>query len=268
MQNSVLLVHCNPKSPERDEELNTWFNNFHLQQVLKTPGIVAVTRYKVSHVQMEWMTPMANEPVWPHGKHVYLNVYELDREISPREVFQALRDHEDARKSHDPDNDPVEWGPQLLYEPITHKETCVWLQPERAKVTPSLPMALWVVYSTPLPGAEEANNNWYVGQGNLRNPGFQSMVRYKLSDVQGAIDGRAPGVEGPWPYGQEENLALWELDDPLAAANSRRRSMGFAMPGPRYTWMPPLNLLRRGGEHIVYEPITTRVTSIWLKDED
>jgi hypothetical protein len=268
MPNNLLLVHCNPKSPERDEELNSWFNNFHLQQVLKSPGIVAATRYRVSRVQMEWMIPMSRVPEWPYGKHVYLSVYEIERNADPAALFQGLRASEGERQTRDPDGDPVEWGPQLFYEAITEKETSVWLKPAGSKHTGDEPMAIWVVYSTPLPGAEAENDNWYLAQGNLRSPGFHSMLRYKLSAAQGTIDSRAPAVESEWPFGQEVNLAIWELDDPLTAANSRRRSQGQAVPGPRFSWMPPLNTLRRGGEHIIYEPVTNRVTPIWIKGRD
>jgi hypothetical protein len=266
MPNNVLLVSCNPKSAEREEEFNAWFNNFHLQQVLKAPGIVAATRYKVSHVQMEWMIPMAKAPQWPYGKHVYLNIYEIEPRVDAAAVFQALRDAEDQRQTRDPANDPVEWGPQLFYEAITEKETSVWLKPASSKRVSDAPMAIWVVYSTPQPGAEAENNNWYLAQGNLRGAGFESMLRYKLSRTQGVVDSRAPNSAGEWPFGEEENLAIWELDDPLAAVNSRRRSQGQAIPGPRFTWMPPINTLRRGGEHIIYEPVTNRVTPIWIKD--
>lgn len=266
MPNNVLLVSSNPKSPERDEEYNTWFNNYHLQQTLKAPGIVAATRYRISRVQMEWMTPMVNSPQWPYGKHVYLSIYEIERGADPAAVFQALRDGEEASRTRDPDNDPVEWGPQLFYEAITEKETSAWLKPPSR--LPDGPMAIWVVYSTPYPQAEAENDNWYLAQGNLRSPGFHSMTRYKLSRTQGVIDSRAPILQGEWPFGQEVNLAIWELEDPLTAANSRRRSQGQAVPGPRYSWMPPLNQLRRGGEHIIYEPVTNRVTPIWIKGRE
>ncbi len=265
MQNNVILVSCDPKAPEREEEFNAWFNNFHLQQVLKIPGVVAATRYKLSHVQMEWMTPMVNSPIWPYGKPSYLNIYEVAPSTNSELLFQCLKDTEADRSSADPDNDPVAWGPQLYYEAITEKETVAWLKPVPS-TDKSRPTAIWVVYSTPIEGAEEENNSWYLAQGNLRSEGFESMIRYKLSRVQGTIDSRGPSAEGPWPNGEEVNLAIWELDDPLTALNSRRRSLGRAIPGPRFSWMPQLNKLRRGGEHLIYEPVTYRVTPIWLKD--
>jgi hypothetical protein len=267
MQNNVLLVSCEPKAPERDEEFNAWFNNFHLQQVLRAPGIVAATRYKLSRVQMEWMTPMVTLPEWPYGKSSYLNVYELDPAHDAGGTFQFLRDTEGQRCSADPENDPVAWGTQFFYEAITEKETVTWLKPPHAKPTADRPMAIWVVYSTPFEGAEDENDNWYLAQGNLRSEGFESMIRYKLSRTQGAIDARGRALNGAWPFGEEVNLAIWELADPLTALNSRRRSQGSAIPGPRFSWMPQLNKLRRGGEHLIYEPVTYRVTPIWLKDQ-
>ncbi len=265
MVNNVLLVSSEPKSPERDEEYNAWFNTFHLQIPLKAQGVVAVTRYKVSRVQMDWMIPMVKSPQWPFGKDQYLNIYELDPGVDPPAIFQALREGEKENQTRDPDSDPVRWGSQLFYEAITEKETSAWIRSVPVKEHGSSPMPIWVVYSSAIPEAEEENNNWYLAQGNLRSAGFQSIIRYKLSATQGTLDSRGPSVSGQWPFGEQSNLAIWELDDPLAAANARRGSQGQAIPGPRYAWMPPLNTLRRGGEHIIFEPVTNRITPIWIR---
>jgi len=267
--NNILFVYSNPKSPERDEEYNTWFNHFHLQQILKVPGFLAATRYKLSHTQLEWMPPMGQNPAWPHERDRYLSIYEIDRAADPRDLFRALRDTERERVSKDPANDPVEWGGQWFFEAFTHPETSIAFKPPSTRPADAGPCPIWVVTSSPAADeVEDENNRWYTTQVNLRYPGFKSVARFKLSRTQGTIDPRAPQPQGEWPYGRHSYLALWEFDDLIQGTYYRRRAQETGTAMSRYAWTPPLNRLRRADDHIIYDPVTTRVTPIWPRPRE
>ncbi|GAA3392566.1 hypothetical protein [Cryptosporangium minutisporangium] len=45
MARTIMAVFTNPRSPEQEEEYNTWYNQVHLAELLEIPGIVAATRY-------------------------------------------------------------------------------------------------------------------------------------------------------------------------------------------------------------------------------
>jgi hypothetical protein len=284
MANGVWLVYSNPKSPEREEEYHAWYNQFHIQQVLRVDGMAAVTRYKLSHVQMEWMPPMAANPVWPYGKDVYLAIYEVDGNADPASVFARLRETESRRQSRDPENEPVAWGQGFFYQPLTRRETSITFKPTPEMRSPDgRPHSIWLVPTTPLsPEIEDEYNRWYIMQGNLSRPGFAGVTRYKMAPVQGRIDPRAPEPQGEWPFGTHSNMAIWEWDDPVAAANARRGGQPVRPPSAqpaapvsrpanpleargRYSWMGSWPALHRADEHLLYEPITYRVTPLWVE---
>jgi hypothetical protein len=270
--NHILWVESRPKSPEREDEFNVWHNHFQLQQVLKTPGIVAATRYRLSHLQMEWFPPSAITPAWPYGKQfTYLTLFEFDAVADPARVFAHLRDGETSRLSHDPDNDPVEWGEQWFYEAFTEREVSVWQRPEGpAPERPDgHPNHIFVVPISPLsPEVEDDFNRWYIAQGNIRRHGIAAGTRYRLSGTQGSIDSRAPAPSGEWPFGQHSYLMIYELYDAVAAYNDLRAGVFGPRPADgagRNSWQAPWGSLRRVDEHIVYEPVTHRVTPAWIK---
>ncbi len=269
MANNIFWVTSRPKSPEREEEFNVWYNHFHLAQMLKVPGVVAITRYKLSHMQMEWFPPSAVTPAWPYGKEfTHVAVYEVDGGVSPSQFFANLQANEANLTSRDPGNDPVEWGEQWFYEAFTGREKSVWLR--KGGPAPSKPDEepdhMFIVPISPLhPDLEEDFNRWYISQGNIRRPGFAAGVRYKLSPTQGSIDPKIAAPSGEWPFGQHTYLMIYQLYDPLAAYNDLRASVMAPRPpggGARYSWIAPWGSLRKVDEHIVYEPITYRVTPI------
>jgi hypothetical protein len=223
--NNILWVTSNPKSPERDDEYNTWYNNVHLFQILKVPGFVAATRYKISSLQMEWFPPAASTPEWPFGKDRYLTIYEIDPATDPRDLFSALRATEKQRYTLDPENEPVAWGEQWFYEAFTEREPSVWLRPEGpAPEKPNgEPFHIFIVPISPLsPELEEDFNKFYIAQGNIRRRGISAGIRYKLSRTQGTIDSRASAPAGEWPFGQHSYLMIYELYDALAAHEALR----------------------------------------------
>lgn len=269
MTNNLLWVASRPRAPEREEEFNVWHNHFHLQQVLRTPGIVAATRYKLSHLQMEWFPPAADIPQWPYGKRfTYVTLFEVDPAVHADQVFVDLRDRQQARSTRDPAKDPVEWGEQWFYEAFSEREASVWPQRQPPPRDGSRANFIFVVPISPLsPELEDDFNRWYISQGNIRRPGFAAGTRYKLSRHQGSIDSRAPVPSGEWPFGQHTYLMVYELQDPLRAYNDLRASvMAPRSGGDRYTWLAPWGSLRRVDEHLVYEPVTARTLPAWLKD--
>jgi hypothetical protein len=279
LANNIFLVYSTPKAPEREAEYHIWYNHSFLQQVLRERGFLAATRFKLSHVQMDWFPPMTETPHWPYGKDAYLTLYEIDPAEDPRVVFESLAANEKYRQSRDPDADPITWGPQWFYEAITERETKVWLEPrDEHRQGEERPNALFIVPTSPVsPEVEPDYDKWYMTQMNIREPGIVAGTRYKLSAVQCKLDARAPAPRGEWPFGQHSHLMLYELDDIVRAqaALRDRREQGLAAaaargadapPPSRNSWMKPWGPLRRADEHIVYEPISYRVTSIWIRD--
>jgi len=266
MPNNILLVTSRPKSPEGDGEYNSWHNNFHIQQMLKLPGFVAATRYRLSHRQMDWFPPAAVTPQYPYGKtYQYLTIYEIDASPAIDEVSSSLQ----ANPQGSADG-PVEWGEQWLFEAFTRRETTVWLRPEGLEPSKldHAPNDIFVVPISPLkPELDEDFNRWYIAQANIRRPGFAAGTRYRVSSTQPA----APrNVKPDSTFGEHTYLMIYELYDPLAAYHDLRSSVERAglrsgEGGGRYSWQMPWALLRKVDEHILYQPVTNRVTPIWLK---
>lgn len=76
----LLMVLTNPKDG-CDDEFNRWYDDEHAHDVLRVPGVSAVQRYSLTHVDL----PGPDAPVQlPPSAHRYLAVYELDRD--PNEV--------------------------------------------------------------------------------------------------------------------------------------------------------------------------------------
>lgn len=70
MPKAVLVVMTNPIENSRDEEFNNWYTKTHLPDVLKVPGFIAATRYRLTDQQL-------TAPA-PEGTHKYLAIYEVD----------------------------------------------------------------------------------------------------------------------------------------------------------------------------------------------
>ena len=68
MSKGVFIVFTNVTNPEHDEDYNDWYDNTHLADVVKVPGFVAATRYRVSEAQAKGMEP----------QHRYLSIYEVE----------------------------------------------------------------------------------------------------------------------------------------------------------------------------------------------
>jgi hypothetical protein len=67
MPPAILAVFTNVTSPEHDAAYNDWYDNVHLKDVVKVPGFVSATRYRISPAQAKGVVVT----------HKYLSVYEV-----------------------------------------------------------------------------------------------------------------------------------------------------------------------------------------------
>jgi hypothetical protein len=77
----LYLVFSNPVEG-REDEYNEWYDEVHLADVQRIPGVVAASRYEYVPTQFPDMTA-------PPTEQLYLAVYELDGD--PDEVLTELR---------------------------------------------------------------------------------------------------------------------------------------------------------------------------------
>lgn len=77
MTKHLFLVFTRP-TPGREDEYNDWYDNEHLDDVLRVPGVTAAQRYRVA--------PMFTTPELVHG---YLAIYEIESE-DPRAALEAI----------------------------------------------------------------------------------------------------------------------------------------------------------------------------------
>jgi len=82
IERGLLLVFSNASSPDRVDELNRWYDETHLHEVLRVPGVVAATRYELDEDQL-----MPGDDGFGHR---FLAVYELEAEDLTR-VRDAVR---------------------------------------------------------------------------------------------------------------------------------------------------------------------------------
>ncbi len=71
MAKAVLLVFTRPSRPEVEDEYNRWYDEEHLADVLRVPGIAGASRFKISNAQRTGFDP-ADAPA------PYLAVYEIE----------------------------------------------------------------------------------------------------------------------------------------------------------------------------------------------
>ena len=80
----LLLVFTNPVEG-REAELDRWYDEVHLSDVLSVPGVVAAQRYVVAEVEQPVVEGL---PSPPPPAHRFLAAYELDRD--PSAVMDAF----------------------------------------------------------------------------------------------------------------------------------------------------------------------------------
>jgi hypothetical protein len=111
MTKAVLVVFTNVTSPEHDDAYNDWYDNTHLGDVVKVPGFLAATRYRLADTQAAGVEP----------RHRYLSIYEVESDdlrgtldslrLAGREM--VMSEHLDGGRST-----------AYLYEEITPRVTC------------------------------------------------------------------------------------------------------------------------------------------------
>jgi len=74
----VMTVLTNP-APGQEDRYNEWYDNVHIHEVLKVPGFVACTRYR-----------MRGDAVMGTAAHKYLAVYEIEAK-DPEASIAALQ---------------------------------------------------------------------------------------------------------------------------------------------------------------------------------
>ena len=65
----VYVVFGNPLTPEQDAEFNKWYDETHIPDVLKTPGVLSAQRYRVNQLEREAGTT---------PKYSYMTIYEYE----------------------------------------------------------------------------------------------------------------------------------------------------------------------------------------------
>lgn len=68
MSKAILLVSTNPRSEDREDEYNEWYNETHLGELLAIPGVSGAKRYVLSDV------PGGSKP----PAHRYVAIYEVE----------------------------------------------------------------------------------------------------------------------------------------------------------------------------------------------
>lgn len=81
MKKNYCFVVLTNAEEGRDEEYNDWYDNRHLVDVLKIPGIVSAQRFKLAPVQN------SSEP----SPHEYLALYQIETD-DLKQVMDTLRE--------------------------------------------------------------------------------------------------------------------------------------------------------------------------------
>jgi len=108
MPNAMLTVYSSPSDPSREDEYNQWYDTVHAIDVLKIPGIVSCTRYKLSDTQM-------GEPGVPAN---YMAVYEIELAALADVPKNFLEKHLAGEL---PVSDVIAVGPMVFWDPASDR---------------------------------------------------------------------------------------------------------------------------------------------------
>lgn len=109
MARHILLAFSNPLEG-REEEFNAWYNERHLDDVLKVPGYVSAQRFELSPTQM-----------MPDGPYRYLAIYEVetdDLEATSKALQAMTPEDMPVSEAWDYDRCETRW-----YSPITEMKS-------------------------------------------------------------------------------------------------------------------------------------------------
>lgn len=110
MPKAVMVVWSDPSDPAREDEFNAWYDSTHVPDVLKIPGFVACTRFRVSDTQFG--------PTETPGS--YVAYYEIDTDDLagvPAAMGAAFAAGEL------PTSDVITPGPIVILEPVSDRLT-------------------------------------------------------------------------------------------------------------------------------------------------
>jgi len=87
-----LLVVMTNATDGREDEYNDWYNDVHLDEVVKIPEFVSAQRFKLADTQLKDILTPEERGDSKHGAshHRYLALYEIEAETST-DAVQALR---------------------------------------------------------------------------------------------------------------------------------------------------------------------------------
>lgn len=111
---AVMLAFADPVSDEAEAEFNDWYSSRHVQDVLRVPGVVAATRYRIA----QGVSPL---PGATGPSQRYVAIYELraTTEAELGDFVEALQEAlRDGRVDISPAMDPSAFGASLAL-PLT-----------------------------------------------------------------------------------------------------------------------------------------------------
>lgn len=232
MSRHLMCVMTSP-AEGKEQAFNRWYDEQHVPDVRRVPGILTAQRFRLSEVQHKA----------PPFSQNYFAFYEIETE-DLREFNAEL-----ARRvgtSEMPMSDSL--GPgfvRFLMDQVTDRMVN---DPARVHATPKNRHRMCVM-TVPAPGKESEFERWYNEQhfpDLLRLPGLVSAQRYRMSEVQH----KTP----PFP---QTYLAVYELDtDDVAGFNAELvRRVGTAD-------MPLTDALGPGFVRFLLDAVTERMVNV------
>ena len=201
----IEVVNCTDQSKIR--LFNRWFDQRHLGQLKKTPGVVDVYRYLDVEPNLGDLAGSRFAAV-PGSPVRYLTFYRIDSD-DPWGVMQQVKSDDEARRARGE-----------LPEYLESCETTVWdfvavRQSVQAPVRPAtklpdgMPEVILLVFSGADPAKQREHNDWWLyahSHDLLETPGMTQCERYRSLDPARADDDAL-----------FLNIYEFDIDDPAGA---------------------------------------------------
>ena len=193
---SIALVYTSCSDSTREYEFNHWYNKVHIPNLVQTPGIVNVYRYRN-------MKPELKE-----GQFRYLDLYRIESD-DPWDLMQrAIQWEEKKRVDQGQMIDCIQIHRVTVWDFIAYRRTVSPLPHPGINLPDGMPEAMLVVPTICTdPAREDEFNDWYLHthfHDLLEIPGLVQAHRYRSLN--------------PKPEDDEARyLALYEIisDDPF-----------------------------------------------------
>jgi len=180
MARHIQIVLSNPACGDREDEYNDWYDNQHIPDLMRLPGFVRATRYRL-------VRSFAGKAPWS-----YMVLYDLECEDLGAMLTELVDSHSDGRIAVSDVLDP-ESLTALVFSPVA---------PFTGEA--GRRRQLFVALSRPTMGMEDEFNAWYDGRhvpDVIAIPGIFGAERFRLS-----LPFLDPGGLG------ERYLALYDVD--------------------------------------------------------